>query len=318
MCGICDEIAFWHDDLTNANPASEVLRAIRPGMANFAQAKLIKITSPFAKAGVTWEDWRDRAAHPEMLVWKLDTRTMNPSLDAAFLDAEERRDGDSFSREYGANFYESASAFLSADAIEACIVRGRYELPPQESVFYTAALDAAFRGDAFAFAVTHRVGEKVVQDVTRSWRGTRSNPVNLARTLEEIVATLRRYGCGKIHGDQFCSEPIRQALAQKGIQFVQTTTLGARASAIWNTLRTLVASRQFELLDDPETVAELKRLELVVTSGGNQRVEAATGHDDRAVVTALAAHQAIARMDRTPWVETIRLRGGVERGWRIQ
>ena len=131
VCAICDEMAFWHDDLTNANPASEVLRAVRPGMANLPQAKLIKISSPFAKQGVVWEDWRDREKHPEMLVWKLDTRTMNPSLDAAFLDEEERGDPESYAREYGSIFYESASAFLSADAVEAAIQRGRYELPPR-------------------------------------------------------------------------------------------------------------------------------------------------------------------------------------------
>ena len=78
------------------------------------------------------------------------------------------------------------------------------------------------------------------------------------------------------------------------MEFVQATTLGTRAAPIWSTLRTLVTSREMELLDDPQTVAELKRLELIVTSGGNQRVEASTGHDDRAVVLALASHQAVA------------------------
>lgn len=245
-----------------------------------------------------------------MLVWKLDTRTMNPSLDPAFLADEEKGDPESYAREYGAEFYESASAFVPAEAIEACALRGVYVLPPQPNVFYYAALDAAFRGDAFAFGIVHRVGEKVVEDFIRSWRGTKPRPVNLAHTLAEIVATLKSYGITKIHGDQFCAEPIKQALAAQGIEFEQTTTLGMRASAIWNSLRTLVTSGQMELLDDAETIAELKRLELVVTSGGNQRVGASTGHDDRAVVLALAAYQAIAEPAWEPWVELIRLDDG--------
>lgn len=52
VCAVADEIAFWHDDVTGANLASEVLRAIRPAMATFPNAKLVKISSPFAKSGV--------------------------------------------------------------------------------------------------------------------------------------------------------------------------------------------------------------------------------------------------------------------------
>lgn len=303
VCAICDEIGFWRDEITAANPATEVLRAIRPGMANFPNAKLVKISSPFAKQGLLWDDYSKRALHREMLVWRLDTRTMNPSLSASFLDSEELRDPESFAREYGAEFYESASAFLPAEVMDACLISGRYELPPNGESLYTAALDAAFRGDNFAFSIVHRAGERVVEDVTRSWRGSRSSPVNLAATLNEIVATLRRYGVGKIHGDSFCSEPIRQSFAREGITYVQSTTLGARAAPVWNTLHTLAMSRQIELLDSPETASELKRLELVVTSGGNARVEAASGHDDRCVALALAAHQCVAQPVRVPWAE---------------
>jgi phage terminase large subunit-like protein len=307
VCCIFDEEAFFFDDATNANPASEILKAIRPGMSGCPTAKLVRISSPFAKVGNLWESWRDRARHPEVLTWKLDTRTMNPSIDRAFLDAEEARDPESFAREYDGQFYESTSAFLPADAVEACVVRDRIELPPQQGVQYWSALDVAFKGDFFAFCIVNRVGSKVVQSFIRSWKGSRSSPVNLAQVLSEIVSTLRSYHCWKIHGDSVCSEPVRQALASQGVEFVQATTLGTRAAPIWSTLRTLVTSREMELLDDAQTITELKRLELVVTSGGNQRVEASSGHDDRAVVLALSSHQAVAQqVTRKPFIETIR------------
>jgi hypothetical protein len=323
VAAIADEVAFWQDDTSGSNPAAEILRAVRPGMANFPTAKLLKISSPFAKVGVVWEDYKNRAEHPEMLVWRLGTRLMNPTLDPAFLDAEEARDPESFAREYNAQFFESASTFLSADAIEACVVRGRYELPRKAANSYVAALDAAFRGDFFAFTIVHGDGDKVVQDFVRSWRGSKSHPVNLSEVLAEIVGTLRNYGTSKIFGDQFASEPIRQALAAQGVQFEQAVTLGSRAVALWNSLRTLIASTKIELLDDETTIAELKKLELVVTSGGNQRVEASQGHDDRAVVLALASHQSVANPAREPWVEVLDTRGpssgfpdtGPERWW---
>jgi hypothetical protein len=317
VCCVCDEIAFWYDGVSNANPAAEVLRAVRPSMANFPNAKLIKISSPMAKQGIVWTDWKNRADHPEMLTWKLGTRLMNPSLSSEFLDAEEGRDPESFEREYNAQFYESASAFLPAEAVESCVARDRTELPPLSGVAYWAALDVAFKGDFFAFGIVHRVGDKVVQDFIGSWLGSKSSPVNLSQVLGEIVSTLKAYGCWKIYGDSYCSEPIRQALKQQGVEFVQHGTLGTRSAPIWQTLRTLVTSKQIELLDDAQTVAELKRLELIVTSGGNQRVEAAgTTHDDRAVVLTLASHMAVATaVTRKPWVECISCRPVSERMW---
>jgi len=43
---IADEIAFWADD-QSANPAQEVLDALRPGMITVRNAKLVKISTPF-------------------------------------------------------------------------------------------------------------------------------------------------------------------------------------------------------------------------------------------------------------------------------
>jgi hypothetical protein len=291
-CCVAEEVGFWRDD-EGANPADAVLAAIRPAMATFAGGKLLKVSSPWAKSGVLWRDYQRRLERVEPFVWKLPSWEMNPSLDPEFLKAERERDEGAFLREYAAEFYESASAFLPSEAVEACIARGRPELPPQPGTQYWGALDAAFRGDCFAFAIVHRAGQKVMHDFIYSWRGSRARPVNLAETLGEIVTTLRAYGISKIFGDQFCSEPIKQALAAQGIRFEQATTLGSRAAGIWCSLRTLVTSGQIELLDDAETIGELKRLELIVTSGGNQRIEASSGHDDRSVALALAAHQAV-------------------------
>jgi hypothetical protein len=317
VCAICDEIAFWRDVDTGANPASEVLKAIRPAMATFPTAKLVKITSPYAKQGVVWDDFQARHKRDDLLVWRLDSATMNPSLDRDFLAAEERRDPEFFAREYLAQFWESASGFLPPEMVDAAIVPGRYELTPQPDSFMTASLDSAFRGDNFAFSAVRRTEDnRIIQAANRCWRGSRAKPVNLAATVEEIVSILRRFGITRIAGDQHCAEPIRQALATHGIEFLQRTTLGNRAQC-FNTLRTLVTSGQIELLDDPAQTAELKSLEQIVTASGSVRVEAsASGHDDRAVALALAAHEAMTTVLVKPWVEFIYADTREERGWR--
>jgi hypothetical protein len=306
VCAICDEIAFWRDADTGANPASEVLKAIRPAMATFPTAKLVKITSPYAKQGIIWDDFQARHKRDDLLVWRLDSATMNPSLDRDFLAAEEQRDPDFFRREYLAEFWESASGFLPPEMVDAAIVPGRYELAPQADAFMAAALDSAFRGDNFAFSAVKRTDTgRIIQAVNRCWRGSRAKPVNMAATVEEIVSILRRFGITRIAGDQHCAEPIRQAFAAQGIDFVQRTTVGNRAQC-FNTLRTLVTSRQIDLLDDPAQTAELKSLEQIVTGSGSVRVEASgSGHDDRAVALAQAAQEALSHAPVKPWVDFV-------------
>jgi hypothetical protein len=317
VCGICDEIAFWKDATTNANPASEVLKAIRPAMATFPTAKLIKISSPFAKQGVIWEDFQARHKRDDLLVWRLDSATMNPSLDHNFLAEEQRRDPEFFAREYLAEFWESASGFLPPEMVDAAIVPGRYELAPNPDCFYSAAIDVAFRSDNFGFSLVARTPDgRIVQNVLRCWRGSRSRPVNMTSTVEEIVAILRRYGVTRIAGDQHCAEPIRQALATHGVEFIQRTTLGNRAQ-VMNTLRTLVTSGQIELLDDPAQTAELKSLEQIVTGSGSMRVEASgSGKDDRAFALGQAAHEAMTHVPIKPWVDFIVGDTREERSWR--
>ncbi len=317
VCCIASEIAFWRDVQSGANPASEVLKAIRPAMATFPTAKLVKITSPYAKQGVVWEDFQARHKRDDLLVWRLDSASMNPSLDRDFLAAEERRDPDYFRREYLAEFWESASCYLPPEMVDAAVVPGRHEMLPNAHAFYTAALDSGFRGDNFAFAVVFRTTEnRIIQAALRCWRGSRSKPVNLAATIEEIVSILRQFGITRIAGDQHCAEPIRQALAAQGIDFVQRTTLGNR-SQCFNTFRTLVTSGQIELLDDPAQTAELKSLEQIVTASGSVRVEASgSGHDDRAVALALAAHESMTTVLVKPWVEFVYADPREERGWR--
>src|SRR5882762_10162198 len=126
VCAICDEIAFWRDTETGANPATEVLKAIRPAMATFPTAKLVKITSPYAKQGVVWDDFQLRHKRDDLLVWRLDSATMNPTLDRDFLAAEERRDRDFFRREYLAEFWESASCYLPREMVGAAVIPARH------------------------------------------------------------------------------------------------------------------------------------------------------------------------------------------------
>jgi hypothetical protein len=166
---------------------------------------------------------------------------------------------------------------------------------------YIAGIDAGFRSDAFGFALAHAEGERVVVDLVRSWKPRRGTAVQFAPVMEEIVTTMRAYHARDANADQVANEVIKQHLAQAGIELKQVSTLGRRASGIYSTLRAKVLAGQVEFPDNAELLSQLKRLEIIVGSGGSERCEASSGKDDLAIATALAVHQAVAR-GRATWV----------------
>ena len=60
VAAICDEMAFWPHDESAANPEVEILEALRPGMV--VGAKLIKISTPFRKEGLLWDEFQQASA----------------------------------------------------------------------------------------------------------------------------------------------------------------------------------------------------------------------------------------------------------------
>lgn len=53
VCGIADEVGFW--DSQGVNPDREVFQALRPAMVTIPEAKLLVISSPYAKYGTLFE-----------------------------------------------------------------------------------------------------------------------------------------------------------------------------------------------------------------------------------------------------------------------
>jgi hypothetical protein len=85
VCAICDELAFWQHEETAANPEEEVVAALRPAMATFPTAKLIKISTPYRKEGILWREFQERA-ELDHLVWQLTSPEMNPTLLPSILE----------------------------------------------------------------------------------------------------------------------------------------------------------------------------------------------------------------------------------------
>jgi hypothetical protein len=127
---VCDEIAFWPTD-DSANPDTEILTALRPAMATVPGAVLLCISSPYARKGELWRAYRERFGQDgDVLVWQAATRTMNPTVPEAVVARALGEDEPAARAEWLAEFRLDVESFIRREVLEACVVPGRYELPP--------------------------------------------------------------------------------------------------------------------------------------------------------------------------------------------
>jgi hypothetical protein len=139
---LIDEGAFLPTD-ESAEPDTELLNALRPAMSTVKGAMLVMISSPYARRGELWRAYREhfgRDGDP-VIVWRADTRTMNPTVDETVIARAYLDDPASAAAEYGAEFRTDVENFLSREVIDAVVVPGRHELPHRSGINYVAFVD---------------------------------------------------------------------------------------------------------------------------------------------------------------------------------
>jgi hypothetical protein len=289
---VCDELAFWPREESAADSDEEVIAALRPGIATIRNAKLIKISTPYAKCGVLWLDFKHRT-ELDFPVWQVSSIRMNPTIDVKMLEREKRRNEENYRREYLAEFTDSINSWIIPEILDPCVVRGCTEVPPRRDARYAAAIDPATRHSDFALAILEfSPEEKVVLARLVRWRGTRKAPLACDRVLGEIKSILDGFEINCVTGDQYYCDVIGQNLLKLGISYEVSVFGPQTRSKIFANLKHLLVQRKIELLDDPELLSELRSLQEVKTERGQIDVRPGLGmRDDSAVVVAVAASE---------------------------
>jgi hypothetical protein len=198
---IADEIAFWAVDENAADPDREILNGLRPGLATTG-GLLLCISSPYARRGELWRNYREHYGKDgdPVLVWQADTATMNPAVDAQVIADAYQQDEASAAAEYGAQFRRDIESFVSREAVDACVIPDRHELPPISSVSYLAFVDpSGGSADSMTLAIAHqeepRHGStepgRIVLDAIRE----RKPPFSPEDVVRDFAALLKSYGC---------------------------------------------------------------------------------------------------------------------------
>lgn len=293
---LADEIAFWPTDESAADPDTEILNALRPGMATIPGAVLICASSPYARKGELWNAFERHHGKDDapVLVWQADSKAMNPSVpDSIIADAYER-DPASAAAEYGAQFRTDVEAFVRREVVDACTDPGVYERGRDKAAHVGFVDPSGGSSDSFTLAIAHRDGERAILDLVREVKP----PFSPEQVVHEYAADLKRYGITTVHGDRYAGEWPREQFRKAGIEY---RVADKNRSELYQTLLPALNSGQVRLLDNAKLKQQLVGLERRTSRAGRDQIDHPRGgHDDLANAAAGALVQALARKVSKP------------------
>ena len=277
---ILEEAAFLPSE-DASDPDKELLNAIRPALARVPGSLLAVVSSPYARRGELYRVHRDHfgKASDSILVVQADTLTLNPSFSKAEIERAYAEDDSSASAEYGAQFRRDVESFIDVEAVEACRVPGRRELPRVDGVGYHGFTDPAGGSgtDSWTIAVGHRERDgRVILDAIRE----RKPPFSPDAVASEFADLLKIYGVTTVRGDRFGGEFPREALSKRGIRYI---VADKAKSDYYKDALSVLNSGRLELLDDDRLITQITRLERRTARGGRDSIDhGPSGHDDLA------------------------------------
>jgi hypothetical protein len=309
---VLEECAFYQDE-ASADPDVELLAAVRPGLLTVSDARVYAISSPYARRGIlhaaVTEHWgRDG---DDVLIFNGSSASFNPTLNLGTIQRAFEEDAARAASEYGSeglvSFRSDVASLFDVAALDACVVRGRYEVPPDLSTTrYVSFVDVSGgSADSFTACVAHcETDGLVVVDAIREWKA-RFDPDVVTGYCVELV---KAYGCTTVQGDKYGAAWVTSRFARHDIQYDPAPQ---SKSDIYLASLPVFNSGRVQLLDLPRAISQLAQLERTTGRGtGRDVIDHPPGagcHDDvanalaGAIVLALSAAGG-ASVDLSGWL----------------
>jgi hypothetical protein len=281
---ILDEVSFFRDE-NSASPDIELYNAIRPALASLPGSRIIGISSPYRKAGLLWNKYRKHFGQDDddVLVIQAATRTLNPTIDQAFIDQALADDPAGARAEWLGEFRNDVSAYADFELIDAAVDRNITVRPPQKGIRYVSGTDpGGGMRDSFVGSVSHDENGVAVLDAVLEIRA----PYSPTAAVESIANLYRSYGIRKTTGDRYSAQFVVDAFSEHGVVYEHSAR---DRSAIYADCLPLFTSGRVRLLDVPRMVNQFASLERKTSPLGKDRIDHGVGgHDDLCNAAALS------------------------------
>ena len=278
----CDEVAKWREKDTGVNPATEVLRSVRPTLAGMPHARIVLSSSPMGRLDAHAKAFEEGDTVTQLTAFA-PTWVARPDLTEADTRAFVNPwNEDEWLREYGAVPLEQSEHGLFSSALLTRAERAdAADIGVEEGCRYVADMDPANRGDAWTFAIgtKRRVGGKVRRSIvcTREWHGTDAAPLDTHAVLEEILVCLQAYRVNDhtregilptLYTDQAGADAIASIARRLHIPIVIEAATQANKLERYTSMATGLAVDDIELPKLPQMRADLLLVTKRLTPNG--------------------------------------------------
>ena len=206
---------------------------------------------------------------------KAQAATSIRALPQKVVDRAMERDPAAASAEYLGQFRRDLEAFVSHEAVAACIEHGVIERAPDQGRAHVGFVDpSGGSSDAMTLAVAYRDGERVHLAALREVKP----PFSPKSTVADFATFLRSYGVAMVRGDRYAGEWPREQFRKHGIEYQPADKT---RSELYGELLPLINSGGRRLLDDKRLVSQLVGLERRTSRAGKDSIDHPPGgHDD--------------------------------------
>jgi hypothetical protein len=279
VSAIGDEVAFWRDAETSANPDVEVISALRPSLLTTGGI-FVGISSPYAQRGSVFDAYRRHfgpKGDARRLVAKAASIVMNPGLPREEIDQAYLEDPARAAAEFGAEFRQDIEAYIARETLERLVSSEVEQRSPVPGLAYRAFVDmSGGSSDSAALAIAHQDGIRVILDAAVE----RKAPHSPESVTEEFAKLLKRYDLSTVTGDAYAGLYPREAFGRHGITYKPAER---SKSQIYVDLLPRLNSAEVVLLDLPPLVDQLASLERRTARGGRDTIDhPPNGRDDLA------------------------------------
>ncbi len=275
ICIIADEIAFMRDE-NSANPFSEIINSLEPGLLD--EGIILGISSVYSRFGYLFDMHEEFfGKEDDVLIWKADTLTMNPTFSQKKIDRMMKRDKSVALAEYYSIFREDIENFLSEPLIAAAMKDGLEHTLPFSGTTYVGFTDSSSgRQDSFTLGIAHQEDGLIIVDKLLEQKP----PFNPELTIKNFSEVLKSYGCWRVFGDRYASGFVSNLFKKNSIVYEESKLT---KSEIYLNAQPLFTMNKIRLPKDDRLKTQLLLLERKPRSGGSDLVDhPAKCHDDRA------------------------------------
>ena len=307
---IFDEAAFFMQGVKNSG--EDIYNALTPSIASFTKdgkgvGKIILLSSPFSKSGLFYNKYVESFSDEEsMLMFKMYTAMVNPTVDSAFLRSEFRKNKDSFMCEFGAEFSDTITSWIDEDVLKKAIVNPNIIMNKpegQRGKNYYMGIDYGGKTDGTSYAIVHKEGDQIILDSADVFYGASSDVWDISNSLYlntprdfagfqvlpiNGIADKIKQLCDRFYiidgwFDQFNGYGLLEALKQRKLnQFRMQSMSASLNTQMFQLSKMLINSGFIKLFNHPVLIPELLTLE-EAKNGGQLSVQAPRRigfHDD--------------------------------------